>query len=1013
MDSDEHETRYLGPSRSGGKSGSATTEASGPGGSGPPVAREPLSGNVLPPGYRLHEFVIESTLGEGGFGIVYLAHDVNLRRLVAIKEFMPAALATRSAGLTVVVKSEQHRDTFDAAKRSFINEAQLLAQFDHPALVKVLRFWEENGTAYMVMPHYRGVTLKNWVRTLGSKPSEAELLRLVDILLEPLEQLHARNIFHRDIAPDNILLLENGQPILLDFGAARQIIGDMTQALTVILKAGYAPMEQYADVPSMRQGPWTDIYSFAAVLYFCVLGRPPPPAVGRMVNDSYEPISVRARGQYSQRFLAAIDRSLGVQPRERPANIAEFRRLLGLAPLDAEAARPKVAPHGDQDATIPAEGKLAVRTGAPAKTGSPSKTGTPLKTGAPAKTSALEKAFAPEKAVAAERPAAPEKAAAAEKAAVKTAPRVKTIQPVKTAAPPKAAATPTASTPAKIGAALMKSPARFVVIAVAGVALILGIVLATRTSHEPEAPVPAPQTESVPAPTPVAPPAPAAAVAEQPPPSPAPAPVAPVTTAPPVVPKRVEPFALLREVNEARVPSFVVQLKQPDHQVTFGKGESVRLLVRSARPGYLYVLRVGPEHALEVLLPTGQAPAPRVPADREVELPPLATTGTVGAAALLVLVAEQPLTLTTSGQSQPARFDLNRVALARATENASTCTGLYSPCGIAYGSSLFQLQQTAEPSTPPPAIAKTESPPPPAAESAPPKSDTGVAGTVSSLRVESSRFAPDMVVISGGSFQMGSPREEVGRFDDEGPMHQVTVKTFALGKTPVTRAQFAAFVRETSYQAEAGCWTLNHRFWGENKWEKANAKNWRDPGFEQNDNHPVVCVSYDDALAFAQWLSKKTNKPYRLPTEAEWEYAARAGSSTARPWGDNPDRACEFANVGDLTAKEKVLGASTWEVHHCADGYAYTAPVGSFRPNAFGLQDMLGNVWQWVADCYQPNYTGAPADGSAWTVAGCSKHALRGGSWLNLPANVRSANRYGNARDLRYFNYGFRLAMSP
>jgi serine/threonine protein kinase len=313
------------------------------------TAAAPHDPNVLPAGYRLNEYIIESTLGHGGFGIVYLARDEQLYRQVAIKEFMPGALASRRNDFSVVVKSERYRAIFQAALRSFVNEARLLARFDHPALVKVYRFWEQNDTAYMVMPYYRGQTLSKWLRAQGAPVPEATLLRIVGAVLEPLERLHAESVFHRDVAPDNILMLEGGQPLLLDLGAARQIIGDMTQALTVFLKPGYAPVEQYGEVPSMRQGPWTDIYAVAAVMYFAVVSKSPEPSVGRMIRDELRPLRSLAEGMYSPAFLSAIDRALALRPEDRPASVAEFRRSLGIGQADAPGP-PPVLP--EDEATV-------------------------------------------------------------------------------------------------------------------------------------------------------------------------------------------------------------------------------------------------------------------------------------------------------------------------------------------------------------------------------------------------------------------------------------------------------------------------------------------------------------------------------------------------------------------------------------------------------------------------------------------------------------------------------------
>lgn len=341
-----------------------------------PAAAPPRQdgGHALPPGTVLGEFELTQVLGEGGFGIVYLAWDRTLERRVALKEYMPSALASRSGGTQVEVKSERHRDTFEAGRKSFVNEAKLLAQFDHPSLVKVYRFWEANGTAYMVMPFYEGVTLKDHLKALPEPPGEDWLMALLGPLTEALGVLHRENCFHRDIAPDNIILLAgSGRPLLLDFGAARRVIGDMTQALTVILKPGYAPVEQYAEAPNMKQGPWTDVYALAASVYYAITGRTPPPSVGRLMGDSYEPLARSAAGRYGDAFLQAIDRALLVKPEERTASVDELRADLGLAARAAAApAATVIAGTPPAPAPRPRAERSAPTTQAPAAPAAPS-----------------------------------------------------------------------------------------------------------------------------------------------------------------------------------------------------------------------------------------------------------------------------------------------------------------------------------------------------------------------------------------------------------------------------------------------------------------------------------------------------------------------------------------------------------------------------------------------------------------------------------------------------------------
>jgi formylglycine-generating enzyme required for sulfatase activity len=246
----------------------------------------------------------------------------------------------------------------------------------------------------------------------------------------------------------------------------------------------------------------------------------------------------------------------------------------------------------------------------------------------------------------------------------------------------------------------------------------------------------------------------------------------------------------------------------------------------------------------------------------------------------------------------------------------------------------------------------------------------------------------------------------------ERPPHAVRItRAFALGQFAVTRGEFAAFSQDTGHDP-SGCYIFaNGNFVLDQN------RSWRNPGFEQTDRHPVVCVSHEDAQRYVQWLSRRTGKSYRLPAEAEWEYSARAGTTTARFWGDGRDQACNFANVADLTG----AAVLNWDksdkdrVFQCRDGYAYTAPVGSFRPNAFGLYDMLGNVWQGTEDCYHDSYSGAPNDASAWVGGECKNRVLRGGSWALAPRELRAAERIRGGSGDRDFYSGFRVgrALSP
>ena len=281
---------------------------------------------------------------------------------------------------------------------------------------------------------------------------------------------------------------------------------------------------------------------------------------------------------------------------------------------------------------------------------------------------------------------------------------------------------------------------------------------------------------------------------------------------------------------------------------------------------------------------------------------------------------------------------------------------------------------------------------------------------------------PDMVLVPGGQFEMGSPANEPGRYDEEGPQRTVHIRAIGVGKYPITRRQWAHFASTTHRVTKTGCAYSALPSNGPHGFN--DAATWRTLGFEQDDTHPVVCVTWADAVDYARWLSVRTARHYRLLTEAEWEYAARAGSSTAFPWGSDPSHA--NANYhADSPCKS---------TGPCDDHWTYTSPAGSFPPNAFGLFDMSGNVLEWVQDCFFDGYKGQPTDGSAyesdfvisvsgeWSVLNgtrsCSYRRLRGGDWGDPPALIRSAARNfgpppgGHLQSYRSARVGFRVALS-
>jgi len=313
--------------------------------------------SALTRGYRLHEYQIESVLGHGGFGITYLATDTHLHKKVAIKEFLPNDVAVRVDGSTVEAKSSSDVDTFQWGLERFTQEAQTLARFRHPNVIQISRYFEANGTAYFVMDYEEGESLKDILQAAGTLP-QSEIEEILHPLLHALDAVHHAGVLHRDIKPGNIYIRADGTPVLLDFGAARQALGEKSQSLTSIFTAGYAPYEQY--YTGGHQGVWTDIYALAAVLYRCATGKPPPEAPARVLEDTIEPaVQAAAKGEYDAEFLAAIDAGLGVRAEERPAEIASWRALFEgeTAPAQDGRTKPGIAQRGAPTARRPMVGE--------------------------------------------------------------------------------------------------------------------------------------------------------------------------------------------------------------------------------------------------------------------------------------------------------------------------------------------------------------------------------------------------------------------------------------------------------------------------------------------------------------------------------------------------------------------------------------------------------------------------------------------------------------------------------
>jgi hypothetical protein len=299
--------------------------------------------HALPLGTQLGDYRLDAIIGHGGFGITYRAFDSQLAKVVAIKEYLPIEFAVRLADGKVVPRGARYADDFAWGRERFLDEARALARFRHPHIVPVLRFLEANGTAYTVMEFEDGQSVAQWLRASSRRLSPDSVRYLAEGLLDGLAAVHAQGFLHRDIKPSNIIVRRDGVPILIDFGAARQAMGGRTRTLTSVLTPQYAPIEQYA--MDGKQGPWTDIYSAAAVLHHTLTGQAPPEAASRVGQDPYKPLAVTEADRYDRTFLAAIDRALAFAPADRPQSVAAWRALFGRSlPSSDDAPTRRIEP---------------------------------------------------------------------------------------------------------------------------------------------------------------------------------------------------------------------------------------------------------------------------------------------------------------------------------------------------------------------------------------------------------------------------------------------------------------------------------------------------------------------------------------------------------------------------------------------------------------------------------------------------------------------------------------------
>ena len=892
--------------------------------------------NALPSGTRFEEYRLDAVLGAGGFGITYRAYDAHLDKFVAIKEYLPVEFATRTEASTVVPHSNADAQDFHWGLTRFLDEARTLARFDHPHLNRVHRFFESNGTAYMVLEYIQGETLAD---RLSKEPylEEEPLQRLLEEVLSGLEVMHEAGYVHRDIKPGNLMLREeDGSAVVLDFGAARQAVGQRSKPITSILTPGYAPVEQY-DGKVDRVGAWTDIYALGMVAYRCISGlgdNELPDAVARMLAHTRGeavllPAAEAGKGRYNPKLLEAIDWAMEVDEEARPQSVDAWRQalaggsrrksptksvrkattrqtrgtttdrtgihwssvaltvvivaLLGVGAWWGWQEYPELFGQGDGDA--PKVAGQEVMVDMPAETPQEAETG---ETGE-AVASAEDPPPADKAAI--EQPASKEPALSAEEAEVTRL---------------------LAAAEANLAARRLTSPAwnnawdnyqRVLELVPAHPDAIQGM--------------------------------------EQ------------------VIESYMELFGTAVEQDAFdKAADYLATIRElyPDSPV-LEAGEGRLAAARQARTNRLAEQERQAEEAARQAEVERQRIAQAIEAHWAAFEAAIQAEDLNEAAGILSRIQglDPETTGLSEGQQRLAALEQQQIVHAikehwAAFDSALRAKDLDEATGI--------LVQVRDLNPVAPVLVEGEQR---LAEARQAELERKRQEAEEKVR----QYAGDMVAIPGGTFRMGG-----GGDKDERPVHSVTIPAFKLGKHEVTFAQWDACV------ADGGCggYRPGDRGWGRG-------------------NRPVIYVSWDDVQGFIRWLNAKTGSNFRLPTEAEWEYAARAGSTTKYSWGNS---------IGSNRVNCEGCG-SRWDDDR-------TAPVGSFSANAWGLHDLHGNVWEWVQDCWNESYRGAPTNGRAWTSGDCSRRVIRGGSWDGTPRVLRSASRGRVSRSARVYDIGLRLA---
>ena len=949
----------------------------------------------MPSGQQLEGYELQRVLSSGRYGLKYLALDREKGQTLAIREYLPEGMALRQEQ-AVAPRSADVKPLFDAGLTRFFDLARAQSRIHHPNMASVQKWFEANGTGYVVMDYVEGETLAGLLESRNTLP-EAELRRIVQGILQPLEDLHDIGFLHQDIRPGNIVLRADGSPLLLEpglgsqtGGAARQTFGGQAKGFDLSTPAaGYAPLEQYSS--RLRLGYWTDIYSLGALMYHCAIGQPPPDAPSRAVQDELAAATEAAQGRYDDRMLAAIDAALVLFPGARPISIPAWRATF-IDEQEAESADAARPGHMARGATRVAARGFARPAPRPTTRAAPR----PRRIARSAQPRAAARSSEPRRGTAhwmmptaaalaitalltyvdvgilrSERKSAGSATETAARSEPAPAAEAADSRQGETAAPPAKPAEVPAEAPATDLAALV------VLTEPEGVEVLLGeqslgltpLELIDLSPGEYDFRLVHPWYETLEVPGQSLTPGGSARIERS------------LARATGELRLETEPPGAWIEQDGERLaeitPATLQGLPAGPLQLRLGLDGYASAEVQAQVPkDGLNAL----QFALEIGVAQGTLTLSLAPEDASVTLPDLETPYSPG---MQIPEGTHRIQLSAAGYRSETRalevagdaqFDIALVpelqpftldvtppgAAVRILGGEPYAPGMPLPPGtyrVRAALAGYRVWEDDMEHGATPSLRQVELEP-------------GIGEFSDPLA--SGGDGPTMVLLPAGAFRMGCLSDEAECRENEGPMREVAIaRPFALSKYELTFEEYDRFVDATGHPPA----TIPEG------WPRG--------------NQPAANVSWEDAAAYAQWLSAETGRNYRLPSEAEWEYAARAGSDTAYSWGNG---------IGSGQAACNGCG-SDWDNQR-------PAPAGSFDPNPWGLHDMHGNLWEWVQDCQSDDYRGAPADGAARADSDCQQRMLRGGAWSSSPEVIRAATREWSDRALRTSVVGFRLALA-